>query len=37
MDKWAVDSYYGYDAVQRAKHVYTLIGDRTRLAEVSNL
>jgi tetratricopeptide (TPR) repeat protein len=37
MNKWPVDSYYGYDAVQRAKHVYTLIGDRARLAEVSKL
>ena len=37
MEKWGIQTYYGHDAVQRAKQVYTLTGNRTRLAEVSSL
>ena len=36
MEKWGTRTYYGHDAVQRAKQVYTLTGNRTRLAEVSS-
>jgi tetratricopeptide (TPR) repeat protein len=37
MDKWPAESYYGHDSIQRAKQVYTMTGNRTELAEVSNL
>jgi tetratricopeptide (TPR) repeat protein len=37
LEKWAADTYYGHDAVQRATRVYTLTGNRTRLTEVAGL
>ena len=37
MEKWAADTYYGHDAVQRATRVYTLTGNRTRLTELAGL
>ena len=37
MEKWAADTYYGHDAVQRATRVYTMTGNRTRLTEMAGL
>ncbi len=35
IEKWAPNTYYGHDAVQRATRVYTLTGNRTRLTELA--
>ena len=37
IEKWPADSYYGHDAMQRAMRVYTMTGNRTRLAELARL
>ncbi len=36
LDKWAANTYYGHDAVQRATRVYSKTGNRARLTELPN-
>lgn len=37
LEKWPANSYYGHEAVERAKRIYAVAGNRDKLGELSRL
>lgn len=37
LQKWPADSYYGHEALERAKRTYAVAGDRDKLAELARM